>query len=94
MVKMGITDKLTTAYNRLIGRKYNKTVKRKQFNLTMDEGIILRAKLIAAILKVPKYMAREHILQLGIYHLLQDLNEAEKREKLKEHMVKLHLLDD
>ena len=59
----------------------------------MDEGIILRVKLIAAILQVPTYIACEYILQVGSYHVLQDLNEPESREKLKGHLVKAHLLD-
>ncbi|MFC1995128.1 hypothetical protein ACFLVK_01820 [Chloroflexota bacterium] len=89
---MGITNSLITAYYRLIGKKHTKTIKRKQFNLTMDEEIILGVKLIAAVLEVPQYVACEHILQVGSYHLLQELNEPERREKLKEHLVKVHLL--
>ena len=58
----------------------------------MDEEIILKVKLIAAILQVPQYVACEHILQVGIYHLLQDFNDPEKRERLKEHLVNVHLL--
>ena len=91
---MGITDGITTAYNHLIGRKPIKTIKRKQFNLTMDEEIILKVKLIAAILDVPYYIACEHILQVGSHHLLQDFNDPEKREELEEHLVKVHLLGD
>ncbi|MFC1972368.1 hypothetical protein ACFLVE_03075 [Chloroflexota bacterium] len=47
VVKMGITDKLLGEYHRLTGRKTN-NIKRKQFNLIMDEEIILKVKLIAA----------------------------------------------
>ncbi|MFC1929881.1 hypothetical protein ACFLW6_03355 [Chloroflexota bacterium] len=94
VVEMGITNGLITAYYRLIGKKHTKTINRKQFNLTMDEGIILGVKLIAAILEVPQYVACEHILQVGSYHLFQGINEPERREKLKEHLVKGHLLGD
>ena len=89
---MGITNTLLKAYYRTIGRKYNKSVKRKQFNLTIDEEIIREVKYIAAILDVPYYVACEHMLQVGSYHIIQSLNVVESREKLKEHLVKVHLL--
>ena len=89
---MSITNTLLKAYYRTLGRKYNKSVKRKQFNLTIDEEIITGVKSIAAILDVPYYVACEHTLQVGSYHLLQALNDSESREKLKEHLVRMHLL--
>ena len=92
VVKMGITNRLIEGYHRLMGGKYNKAVKRKQFNLTIDEELILKVKMIAVLLQVPKYVACEHILQVGSYHLLQGLDDPENREKLKEHLVKVHLL--
>jgi len=86
---MGIINRLTTTYHRLIG---NKAVKRKQFNLTMSEDIIQGVRVIASMIEVPLYVACEHLLQVGSYHLLQDLNDSEKRESLKEHLVNVHLL--
>ena len=89
---MGITNTLLKAYYRTIGRKYNKSVKRKQFNLTIDEEIITGVKYIAAVLEAPYYVACEHMLQVGSYQVIQSLNDEESREKLKEHLVKAHLL--
>ena len=86
---MGIINRLKTAYYQLTGKK---AVKRKQFNLTIDEDIILAVKSIAAILEVPMYVACEHLLQVGCQHLLQDLSEPELREQLKEHLIESHLL--
>ena len=89
---MDIVSRLKAKYHRKITKKYIKTIKRKQFNLTIAEEIILVVKLIAAILEVPYYVACEHILQMGSKHVLQGINEPESREKLKEHLVKEHLL--
>ena len=86
---MSIINRITTVYCRLTGKK---AVKRKQFNLTINEDIILGVKAIAAVLEVPKYVACEHILQVGCYHILQDLNDPERRERLKEHLIEVHLL--
>ena len=91
---MCITSRLKAKYHHTITRKYIKTIKRKQFNLTIAEDIILSVKLIAAILEVPKYIVCEHILQVGSYHILKTLNEPEKRQKIIEHLVKVHLLGD
>ncbi|MBT3363120.1 MAG: NUDIX hydrolase [Chloroflexi bacterium] len=89
---MNIINRITTTYHRLIGGKYNKSVKRRQFNLTMNEDIIEAVRFIAAMLEVPLYVACEHLLQVGSYHLLEDLNDLEKRERLKEHLIDGHLL--
>ena len=86
---MGIINRLKPAYYHLTGKK---VVKRKQFNLTMDEDIILAVKAIAAILEVPMYVACEHLLQVGCQCLMQDLSEPERREQLKEHLIEGHLL--
>ena len=89
---MDVISRFKAKYHHTVERKYIKTIKRKQFNLTIAEEIIVGVKLIAAILKVPKYVACEHILQVGSYHLLKALNDPEEREKLKKHLVEVHLL--
>jgi hypothetical protein len=78
--------------NRLIGRIFNKTVKRKQFNVTIDEGIIEVVHYFAEILEVPKYTICEHLLQVGYYHLMDILGDPEGRESLQEHLITAHLL--
>ena len=76
------------AYYHVTGRRCNKTTKRKQFNVTMDEVIILKVRLIAAILKVPTYSACEHVLQVGSNHMLQDLKNRQSREGIRRELVK------
>jgi len=49
---------------------------------------------MATILEVPRYVIAEHLLQLGSYHLIGVIKDREKREKLVEHLVKVHLLGD
>jgi len=71
-----------------------KTIKRKQYNLTMSEEIISNIKLIAAILEVPQYVVCEHVLQMGMYQLSYVLNNPEKRQKLIDHLIQVHLLGD
>ena len=89
---MDLLHRLKTKIRHIIEKKYIKTIKRKQFNLTMAEEIILGVKLISAILEVPQYVACEHILQVGTHHTLKAMNDPEERQKLIEHLVKVHLL--
>jgi hypothetical protein len=60
--------------------------------LLIPKYIVVR--IIAVILGVPKYLACEHILEVGSYHILQAINDPEERERLKEHLVEVHLLGD
>jgi len=91
---MGIINRLRAKYHHRVERKYIKTVKRKQFNLTMAEDIIASVKYIAVALEIPVYVACEHIFQVGSYQLLETLNDPGKRQKLIEHLVEVHLLGD
>jgi len=46
---------------------------------------------MAASLEVPLYCLLEHSLQLASYHIAKAMQEPAKREKLIEHIVKVHL---
>ena len=94
MVKMSIIDKLKAKYRHRITKKHIKTVRRRQFNLTISEEIIQGVKLLAAALHVPRYIITEHLLQVGAYHILKDIEDEDKRRKLEEHLMKVHLLGD
>ena len=49
---------------------------------------------MAAILEVPMYVIAEHLLQVGSYHVWKGVKDPKNREKLVEHLVKVHLLAD
>ena len=89
---MSIISRLKAKYHHSIARKYIKTVKRKQFNLTIAEEVITGVKLLASILHVPRYVITEHLLQVGSYHILAAIKDEDKKKKLEEHLVKVHLL--
>jgi len=89
---MGILSGLITKYRQLLGHKQAKAIKRRQFNMTIDAELVLGVKLLAAILKVPRYVITEHLLQVGSYHIVQALEDPEKREELEKHLIDVHLL--
>ena len=60
--------------------------------MTIDAELALGVKLLAAILKVPRYVIVEHLLQVGSYHIVQALEDPEKREELEKHLIEVHLL--
>ena len=89
---MDLLHRLKAKYHHGGGGKHTKAIRRRQFNMTIAEEIILGVKFIAAILEVPQYVACEHILQVGRFHLLKAISDPEKQQKLTEHLVKAHLL--
>ena len=88
---MSIINKLTTTYHRLLGNKY-KVAKRRQFNLTLNENIIDGVRAISATLELPLYVTTEHLLQVAVFNLQDILYDPQKRAKLQEHLVNVHLL--
>ena len=89
---MGILGRFVTKYHQLLDRRHVKAVRRRQFNTTIDEGLVLGVKLLAQVLKVPRYVVVEHLLQVGSYHISQALDDPERRQLLEEHLVRVHLL--
>jgi hypothetical protein len=89
---MDLLSGFTTKYRQLLDRKHAKAIKRKQFNMTIDVELARRVKFLAAILKVPCYVITEHMLQVGSYHIVQALEDPEKRQELGKHLVEVHLL--
>ena len=60
--------------------------------MTIDAGLVMGVKLLAMILEVPRYVITEHLLQVGSYHILQALEDPEKRHELEKHLIDVHLL--
>jgi hypothetical protein len=89
---MRLSHRLKAKYRHKIEKKYAKTIKRKQLNFNYSEDIILGVQFMVAILEVLRYVIAEHLLQLGSYHLIGVMKDRERREKLAEQLVKVHLL--
>jgi len=88
---MDILRRFITKYHQLLDRKH-KAITRRQFNMTIDAELVLGVKLLAEILKVPRYVIVEHLLQVGSYHISQVLENPEKRQLLEKHLIEVHLL--
>ena len=89
---MDLLGGFTTKYRQLLDRRHVKAIRRRQFNMTIDAELVLGVKFLAMILKVPRYVIVEHLLQVGTYHILQALEDPEKRQELEKHLVGVHLL--
>ena len=89
---MGILRRFITKYRQLLDRRQAKVIRRRQFNMTVDAGLVMGVKFLAEILKVPRYVITEHLLQVGIYYIYQALQNPEKREELEKHLIEVHLL--
>ena len=89
---MGILRRFRTKYRQLLDRRHAKAIRRKQFNMTIDAELVLGVKFLAIILKVPRYVITERLLQVGSYHISQALEDPEKRQELEKHLIEVHLL--
>ena len=92
MGEMNILRRFITKYRQLLDRRQVKAIRRRQFNMTIDAELVLGVKFLAMILKVPRYVIVEHLLQVGSYHILQALEDPEKRAELEKHLIEVHLL--
>ena len=92
-MKMGnklIISRFKKAYEALTGAD-NKKIPRCQCNLTIAYDVILGVKFLADVLKVPQYIVCEHIIELGSDLLLKSAKTPEQQQKLREHLVNVHL---
>ena len=89
---MNLLRESIAEYRQLLDRRHVKAIRRRQFNMTIDVELVRGVKFLAAILKVPCYVVIEHMLQVGCYHILQALEDPEKRQALGKHLVEVHLL--
>jgi hypothetical protein len=89
---MELLRRLKTKYLHLGDRGHVKGITRRQFNMTIDGQMVLAVKFLATILEVPRYVVTEHLLQVGSYHILQALEDPEKRQELEKHLIEVHLL--
>jgi len=60
--------------------------------MTIAEDIITAVSTIASMLEVPKYVAVEHLLQVGALQIIQDMHDQDSRQALIDHLVRVHLL--
>jgi hypothetical protein len=91
MVNKSIISRFKKASVTVTGKENNK-IPRYQYNLMMSYDAILTIKLLANVLKVPQYVICEHIIELGSNLLLESTETPEQQQKLKEHLVNVHLL--
>lgn len=69
------------------------TKKKKQFNVTIEEGIIDLVHYLASRYGAPLGPTAAHMLQVGAYYLANALEDTQKKDILSRHLVETHLLD-
>jgi len=89
---MGLIDRLKAKYKYRRRKRYLRSIRRKQFNMTISESIVHATEILAADLGVPKYVVVEHLIQIGAYHLIRVIDEPIQRKTLYEHLINCHLL--
>ena len=66
---------------------------RKQYNTTVNTGLIQNLRKLAAEFAVPRYAITEHLLETGYFYVFRILKNRKKREIIHEHLIDMHILD-
>ena len=72
--------------------KKRQSMHRPIFGFPCDRGLQLLVRATAARLQVPIYPFAEHLLQLGLYHVLPALKDKALEKPLQDHLRAQHLL--
>jgi len=89
---MDILNRLKEKYYQALVKKYRKKITRRQFNMMISSEIVKGVNLLAIFMHVPCYVMTEHLLQVGISQVANNIDDVEKMNILKEHLVKAHLV--
>ncbi len=66
--------------------------RKEQFNTTIDPGLAMSVKLLAAEYGVPMWVVAEHAIYVGALHLAIASQNRSKKDALHKHLSKRHLL--
>ncbi|MFC2056942.1 hypothetical protein ACFLTO_05190 [Chloroflexota bacterium] len=70
-----------------------KNDERKQFNVRIDESIILEIQEMAQKLRVNQSVLFEHLAQTALFYTNIAMKDEEKKNILEKHLINVHLLD-
>ncbi len=66
--------------------------KKKQFNVTIEVGIIDQVHYLASRYGAPLGPTAAHMLQVGAYYLANALEDTQKKDILSRHLIETHLI--
>lgn len=89
---MGLIQRIKAKRQYLIKKKRYQSFQRRQFNVVISEGIVKGIRHLAAKLETPRFALTEHLLQVGVFHLVRSIEDREKILRLQNHLTKTHLL--
>lgn len=69
-----------------------KEADRCQFNTVVNDGITKVLKMYASTLGLPLCVIAEHLLEIGIYHMMRISQDQELKNILTRHLIDVHLL--
>jgi len=90
---MNILGLLKKKYHKEIEQREEELRNRKQLNVIVDERLIDEVKRLAAWFETPRYVIVEHALDVACFYLTRTLKNPSKREAVRRHLIKDHLLD-
>jgi len=91
---MNLLGVLKKKYDNVIRQRDVELRERRQLNMVIDERLIGLLKRLAAEFTVPRDILGEHVLEVGCYYLTRAMENEEKTNMLRRHLINVHLLDN
>lgn len=89
---MNILRALRGKYRNAMPEQQEELKPRKQLNATVNKGLIHEVRRLAFEFSVPRFCIVEHGLAIGCHYLNKAMEEQEKQDVLRQHLVNSHLL--
>ena len=90
---MNLPGVLRKRYKNMLRQREVKLRERHQINMNIDVRLIGSLKRLAAEFTVPRDIVGEHALETGCYYLKRAMEDEEKTKILRQHLIKVHLID-
>ena len=90
---MNLLGVLKKKYDNVIRQRDVELRERWQLNMSIDERVIGLLKRIAAEFTVPRDVLGERVLETGCYYLTRAMENEEKTNMLRQHLINVHLID-
>ncbi len=91
---MNLLGVLKKKYDNVIRQRDVELRERRQLNMSIDIRLIDLLKRLAAQFTVPRDILGEHVLEVGCYYLTRAMENEEKTNMLRQHLINVHLIDN
>lgn len=89
---MNILSVLREKYKNTMPEREEELKPRKQLNATVNKDLIHEVRRLASDFAVPRFCIVEHGLAIGCHYMTEAMQDHEKQDTLRQHLINWHLL--